>query len=191
MKAVAFNGSVRPGGNTELMLKRVLAGLEAEGIQTELVQVGGNPIRGCRACGVCKKMQNQKCVYAQDLVNDAIAKMVQADAIIFGSPSYFMNMSSEMKALIDRSGMVTRANGGLLKHKVGAAVCSQRRAGAASVISSMNYMMLMSEMFLPGANYLNIGFGMDKGDVENDEEGMKTMDNLAKNIAFLLKKLHA
>ncbi len=191
MKAVAFNGSVRPGGNTEAMLRKVLSVLEAGGVETELVQVGGIPIRGCRACGVCKKLKNKKCVYAQDIVNDSIAKIEGADAVIFGSPSYFMNVSSEMKAFIDRVGVVCRANGGILRRKVGAAVSAQRRAGADMAIASMNCMMLMSEMYVVGSTYLNMGFGLNKGDIDSDAECMDTLQKLGENILYALEKFNS
>ncbi|PWM29076.1 MAG: flavodoxin family protein [Verrucomicrobia bacterium] len=191
MKAVAFNGSVRPGGNTEAMLRKVLSVLEAGGVETELVQVGGIPIRGCRACGVCKKLKNKKCVYAQDIVNDSIAKIDGADAVIFGSPSYFMNVTSEMKAFIDRVGVVCRANGGILRRKVGAAVSAQRRAGADMAIASMNCMMLMSEMYVVGSTYLNMGFGLDKGDIDSDAECMDTLQTLGENILYALRKFNS
>ena len=191
MKAVAFNGSVRPGGNTEAMLRKVLSVLEAGGVETELVQVGGIPIRGCRACGVCKKLKNKKCVYAQDIVNDSIAKIDGADAVIFGSQSYFMNVTSEMKAFIDRVGVVCRANGGILRRKVGAAVSAQRRAGADMAIASMNCMMLMSEMYVVGSTYLNMGFGLDKGDIDSDAECMDTLQTLGENILYALRKFNS
>ena len=191
MKAVAFNGSVRPGGNTEAMLRKVLSVLEAGGVETELVQVGGIPIRGCRACGVCKKLKNKKCVYAQDIVHDSIAKIEGADAVIFGSPSYFMNVSSEMKAFIDRVGVVCRANGGILRRKVGAAVSAQRRAGADMAIASMNCMMLMSEMYVVGSTYLNMGFGLNKGDIDSDAECMDTLQKLGENILYALEKFNS
>ncbi len=191
MKVIAFNGSPRSGGNTELMLKRILAAVEAEGIETELVKVGGERIRGCRACYVCRKMQNKKCVYNEDLLNGFAEKIFEADAVVLGSPSYFCQMTAEMKALIDRVGMVAGANGRLLSGKIGAAVVAERRAGASSVFSAITTAMLMCGMIVPGSTYLNMGLGREKGEVANDEESMKNMDDLGKNIAFLLKKLKA
>ena len=177
MKILAINGSPRKDGNTAVLLNRVLDTLKAKGFETELVQLCGEQIRGCRACGICKKLQNKKCVYAQDIFNEIFSKMLDADAIVVGSPTYFANMTSEIKAILDRAGIVNRANGGLLKGKVGAAVVAQRRAGADFTWLSMNTMFLMSGMFVPGASYMNIGFGSDKGAVAEDAEAMRSTYN--------------
>ena len=122
MKAVAFNCSPRKEGNTYSMLKKVLEQLEAEGIETELVQVGGNLLHGCKACGACGRNKDMKCAFGADGMNDYIQKMAEADAIIIGSPTYFADMSTECKALLDRCGYTLRSNGNPLKRKVGAAV---------------------------------------------------------------------
>ncbi len=189
MKVVAFNGSPREGGNTEILLKEVLKVLVEKGIDTEFIQIGGKKINPCRACGACRKALNKKCVFEDDIFNECFEKMVQADAILLGTPTYFAGMTPETKALIDRSGYVARGNGGLFRHKIGAGVISQRRGGATSVLESINYMFLMSEMVVPGSTYWNFGFGADKGDVLQDEEALKNMQNLGENIAWLLEKI--
>ena len=191
MKVVAFNGSARKDGNTAILLRRVLKVLEAEGIETELIQLAGEPIHGCTACGVCFQAKNRQCKIVNDNVNSYIEKMAAADGIILGSPTYFSMMSSEMKALIDRAGFVGRANPDLYKRKVGASVVAVRRAGAIPTLDAMNRFFLISEMIIPGSSYWNLGVGRNKGDVEKDEEGMKTMDELGKNMAWLLKKINA
>ena len=129
MKVVAFNGSARKDGNTAILIRRVLGVLEAEGIETELIQLAGEQIHGCTACGTCRKIQNKQCKIENDNVNLYIEKMAAADGIILGSPTYFSMMTPEMKALIDRAGFVGRANDDLFKRKVGAAVVAVRRAG--------------------------------------------------------------
>jgi multimeric flavodoxin WrbA len=187
MKAVAFNGSPRKGGNTELLLRKVLEPIAAAGIETELVQVGGETIRGCTACYRCTQTKDKRCVIADDIVNACIAKMVEADAIILGSPTYFAAMSSEMKALIDRAGFVAFANDRMFSRKVGAAVVAVRRGGATSVLDSINHMFLMSRMIVPGSTYWNFGFGLDKGEAANDQEGMANMRDLGETIAWLIK----
>lgn len=191
MKVVAFNGSPRKDGNTFHMIGRVFETLNVQGIETELVQVGGNLIHGCTACYQCGKNQDGRCVIDNDLVNDCIQKMVEADGIILGSPTYFADVTPELKALIDRAGFVTRSNGALLRRKVGAAVIAVRRGGEIHPFDTINHFFLINEMIVPGSCYWNMGFGREKGDVEQDEEGMKTMTLLGENMAWLLKKLLA
>jgi multimeric flavodoxin WrbA len=189
MKVIAFNGSARKDGNTAILIRRVLQELEKEGIETELIQLAGEQIHGCMACGICRKVQNKECKSVNDNVNLYIQKMAQADGIILGSPTYFSMMSPEMKALIDRTGYVAMANDHMFKRKVGAAVVAVRRAGAITTFDAINHFFLISEMIIPGSSYWNIGIGGGKGEVEKDEEGLKTMETLGKNMAWLLKKM--
>jgi multimeric flavodoxin WrbA len=191
MKVVAFNGSARKDGNTAILVRRVFAELEKEGIETELVQLAGQTIRGCTACGKCRENKNQRCVITGDIVNDCIAKMVEADGIILASPVYFADIPSEMKALIDRAGYVTRGNGDMLKRKVGAAVIAMRRAGSVHAFDSINHFFLIGQMIVPGSIYWNMGIGRGIGEVEQDEEGLKTMQTLGQTMAWLLKKINA
>jgi multimeric flavodoxin WrbA len=191
MKVVAFNGSPRKDGNTETLVRRVFRVLEAEGIQTELVPVGGKPLRGCIACYRCFENKDGRCAVTDDALNGHLAKMVEADGIILASPTYFADVSAEMKALIDRAGLVAKANGDLFQRKVGAAVVAVRRAGAIHAFDTMNHFFLIGQMIVPGSSYWNLGFGLQKGDVANDDEGMRTMETLGQNIAWLLKKVRA
>ncbi|MFB3890326.1 MAG: flavodoxin family protein [Candidatus Bathyarchaeia archaeon] len=189
MKVVGFNGSARKDGNTAILLKRLLAVLEAEGFETELVQLAGERIGGCNACRTCYTTKDKRCIITDDRVNDYIAKMLSADGIVLGSPVYFAMMTPELKALIDRAGYVARANGDMFKRKVGAAVVVARRAGAIATFDAINHFFLISQMIVPGSSYWNIGVGRAKGDVEKDDEGLKTMEDLGRNMAWLLKKL--
>jgi len=189
MKVVAINGSARKDGNTALLLKRVLKVLEAEGFETELIQLAGQQIHGCTACRTCFETKNQRCTIESDKVNLYIQKMAKADGILLGSPVYFAMMSPEMKALIDRAGFVARAQPDMLKHKVGAAVVAVRRAGGMTTFDAINHFFLINQMIVPGSSYWNIGVGNKKGEVENDEEGMQTMEDLGTNMAWLIKKL--
>lgn len=189
MKAVAINGSPRTGGNTEIMLKKVLAPLEEAGWETEYQKIGGRAVRGCVACYKCFENQNMRCVIEQDGMNDYLEKLYQADAIILGSPTYFTDVSSEMKALLDRAGIVSVANGGALKGKIGAAVVAVRRGGATHVFDTINHMFLMSSMIVPGSIYWNLGIGRDKEEVLQDEEGMRNMKHLGQTIAWLGKAI--
>jgi multimeric flavodoxin WrbA len=190
MKVVAFNGSARKDGNTAILIQRVLRILEQEGIETELIQLAGQQIRGCSACGVCGKVKNRQCKIVDDNVNLYIEKMAQSDGIILGSPTYFSMMTPEMKALIDRAGFVARANDEIFKRKVGAAVVAVRRAGGIPTFDAINHFFFINQMIVPGSSYWNIGIGLNKGDVEKDEEGIETMDYLGINMAWLLKKIN-
>lgn len=187
MFALAVNGSPRKDGNTGLMLKRVLAPLHAAGWETELVHIGGKPMHGCLACNKCFDLANSTCVIKTDCFNELFAKMLRADAIIIGSPTYYAGMNAETKALIDRAGFVAMANGNLFKGKIGAAVAAVRRAGAVHVVEGIMRMYLISHMIIPGSAYWNMAFGLDCGEAAKDDEGMENMDNLGKSIALLGK----
>lgn len=190
MKVVAINGSPRKTGNTSILIRTVLAELEKEGIETETLQLGGLPVRGCVACMKCLKEKNKRCANNDDNMNEFIAKMIEADGILLGSPTYFASVSTEIKALIDRAGYVSRVNGNLFKRKVGAAVVAMRRAGSVNAFDTMNHLFSISEMIVPSSSYWNMGVGLKPGDVKDDKEGMETMRILGENMAWLLKKLH-
>jgi multimeric flavodoxin WrbA len=190
MKVIAFNGSPRRGGNTQLLIETVFEVLESENIETELFQLGGKLVHGCTACMKCRGIQNGRCHIKNDVLNLAIEKMLEADAIILGSPVYFGDVSTEIKALIDVAGYVTRANGHLLARKVGVGVVAVRRAGMLHTFDTINNFFLINQMIVPGSTYWNIGFGREKVDVLKDEKGMKTMRDLGLNMAWLLKKLN-
>jgi multimeric flavodoxin WrbA len=188
-KVVALNGSARRNGNTAILLKYVLKELENEGIETELIELSGAKIHGCRACSKCAQNKDRRCSQQDDDGNALIEKMQQADGILLGSPTYFANISPEISALMDRACYVSRANGNFLRHKVGAAVVAVRRAGAIPAFDALNHFFFFSEMIVPGSSYWNVGIGREIGDVERDEEGIRTMKTLGQNMAWLLKKL--
>jgi multimeric flavodoxin WrbA len=190
VKVIAFNGSARKDGNTSILIRYVLQELEREGIETELHELAGKKIRGCKACCKCFKNKDKRCSVKSDDLNECIEKMCGSDGIILGSPTYFTDVSAEMKALIDRAGFVARANGDLLKYKVGAAVVAVRRAGGMHVFDTLNHFFLINQMIVPGSRYWNIGIGREKGDVEKDEEGILIMSVLGQNMARLLKRLN-
>lgn len=188
MKVIAFNGSARKNGNTAILIREVFSELDAEGIETEMIQLAGKTIRGCTACGKCFENKNNRCAIDNDFANECIEKMVVADGIILASPTYFADVTAEIKALIDRAGYVARANPDLLRRKIGAAVVAVRRAGAIHAFDTLNHFFLISQMIVPGSSYWNIGIGRAIGDVEQDEEGLETMRMLGRNMAWLLKK---
>jgi multimeric flavodoxin WrbA len=189
MKVIAFNGSPRSGGNTEFLLKTALSALEAEGFETELIKVGGQMLRGCTGCCWCRESGEGRCVMDEDPMNGYIEKMREADGILLGSPTYFADLTSEMKALIDRAGYVLRPKMEL-RRKVGAAVVAARRGGAIHTFDSINHFFLINEMLVVGSNYWNDGLGGPKGAVEeNDAEGAKVALKLGQNMGWALKKL--
>ncbi len=190
MKVMAFNGSGRKDGNTYLLLKVVLDALREEGIDTELIQLAdGSPVRGCVSCFKCMERKNMKCAIDSDPFNDYFAKISAADGLLLGSPVYFSDVTAGMKGLIERCGFVGRANGKVLRRKVGAGVVAVRRAGANHTLASINYLFLISEMIIPGSSYWNMGIGRKPGDVMKDAEGLEIMKTLGLNMAWLLKKI--
>lgn len=189
MKVIAINGSPNKEGNTKQAIDMVFEELKKEGIETEVIQLVGKKIQHCIACYKCKEAKDNKCHGRTDDLNEIMAKMLEADAIILGSPTHFANVSSKLKAVIDRCGLVSKVNGDSLKRKVGAGVVAVRRQGACAVFSEINYFFLINQMVVPGSSYWNLGIGLQPGEIQNDEEGIKTFENLGKNMAWLLKKL--
>ncbi len=190
MKVIAFNGSARKDGNTAIMIQRVFKELEKEGIKTELVQLAGEKIQGCIACYKCFEAKNKRCAVTDDIVNKCIEKMEKADGIILGSPTYFADCTAQIKALMERAGFVSKANGEMFKRKVGAAVVSVRRSGAMHAFDTLNHFFTIGQMITVGSSYWNIGIGREIGEVEKDEEGLSTMSILGKNMAWLMKKIN-
>ena len=186
MKVVAFNGSPRKDGNTAILINHVFRELEKEEVETELVQFSGKTIHGCIACYKCFDNKDQRCSVNDDCANDCIEKMIAADGIILGSPVYFADVTAEMKALIDRAGFVSIANGGLYKNKVGASVVALRRTGGIHTLDSMNHFFLAGQMVIVGRG---IGIGRNIGEVESDEEGIQMVKTLGQRMAWLLKKV--
>ncbi|MBM3498943.1 MAG: flavodoxin family protein [Armatimonadetes bacterium] len=189
MKVVAINGSARKDGNTALLIRHVFEELNAAGIETELIQLAGKPVKGCIACYRCFENKDRQCAVKDDVINECLAKMDEADGIILGSPTYFADMTAQLKALCDRAFFVARANDDMFARKVGAAVVAVRRGGAVPVFDSINHYFLIGQMIVPGSVYWNLAFGREIGQVEEDEEGLKTMKLLGQNMAWLLAKL--
>lgn len=191
MKVIALNGSPRKKGNTAHALQLVTDELEKAGIAVEVLQVGSQEIRGCTGCNACFKSRDEKCILKGDEVNDAIQKLKEADGILLGSPVYWADLNGTMKAFLDRVFYVASANGGLFRHKVGAAVVSVRRTGGIQAFQTLNQYLQYSEMFIPTSNYWNVLHGNRPGEVMQDEEGMQIARLLGKNMAFLLKAVDA
>jgi multimeric flavodoxin WrbA len=192
MKVIAFNGSPREESNTGVLIRTVFEVLEERGIETEMLPLGRSDIRGCTACYSCFEAKDGSCPEIQDdVLNEYFSKMQLADGIIIGSPTYFSNVSTEVKALIDRAGLLAIANGYALKRKVGAAVVAVRRAGATNVFDAINKFFLINQMLVPGSSYWNLGVGHTEAKIEDDEEGLRTMRILGENMAWLLEKTAA
>jgi len=184
-KVLAINGSPRKDGNTSILIRTIFEQLEKEGIGTETIQIGGKKVHGCRACMKCFENRDGKCVLDDDLVNTCIRKMGEADGILLGSPVYFLDVTSEMKAFIDRAGFVSFANGRPFRNKVANVTVAVRRAGASRTADSMLHFLLANEMIVAGLPV--IGIGRDIGDVKSDAEGMERAENLGESMAQLLK----
>jgi multimeric flavodoxin WrbA len=188
VKVVAFNGSPQKNSNTAIMINEVIDVLKNEGIETEILQFAGHKVSGCINCRQCFKMQNRRCAINDDVINDCIELMDNADGIIIASPTYFANVTTEIKALIDRAGFVGLANGGMFRRKIGVAIAVMRRMGAIHVFNSINHFFFINEMIVPGSNYWNCGIGLKPGDCSEDSEGLNTMKVLGTNMAWLMKK---
>ncbi len=186
MKILAVNGSPRPDGNTAFLLNTLLKAARECGMETVMIQLGGNAVHGCTACGKCRERNDGFCIRNNDPVNSCLQEMYEADAIVLGSPSYFSGMTPELKALIDRAGF---AAGDRLTGKIGAAVAAHRRGGAVNVVDAVNHMFLMRRMIVPGSTYWNFGVGCAKGEVEQDAEAIANMEDLGRTIAWLAKAI--
>jgi multimeric flavodoxin WrbA len=188
MKIIAFNGSPHKDGNTYRLLRHTLDEIEKAGIKTELVQIGGKKVHPCIACFKCVENHDRQCIQDNDMVNECIGKMIDADGIIIATSTHFAGVTPEIKAFMDRSFFVAKANGDLLRQKVGAGIAAERRSGAVCAVDTINHYFGISGMFSAGSCYWNNAKGLQPGDVEKDEEGIKTMKQLGENIAWFIKK---
>ncbi|MHB8070592.1 MAG: flavodoxin family protein [Candidatus Cryosericum sp.] len=191
MKVLAINGSARLNGNTAALLRVAMGECETAGIETELVQLAGQAVRGCTGCGACARLKNRRCIMTDDMANEIMQKIFDADGILVGTPTYYANATPEILGLMARACMVSGNNGDLLRRKVGAAVVAVRRAGAVPAFDAVNHFFFISEMIVPGSSYWNLGVGRVKDEVNQDVEGIETMRNLGRNMAWLLGRLNA
>jgi multimeric flavodoxin WrbA len=189
MKVVGINGSPKKEGNTYHALQLVMAELEREGIETEIIHVGNQKIRGCMGCGMCFKNRDEKCVFGDDKTNEWIQAMKEADGIILGSPVHYAGVGGTMKSFLDRAFYVSGANNGLFRHKVGASLAAVRRSGGIPTIEQLNRFLDYEEMVTVKSNYWNVIHGAAPGEVLQDEEGVQIMRVLGKNMAWVLKAM--
>lgn len=183
---VAFNGSPRKHSNTGILIQFVFEELEKEGIICECIQIGGKLLHGCQACGVCRRYPGA-CAFTDDPVNDWIGRLINADGFLLASPTYFANVTAEMKAFIDRAGYVTGGMGDILAGKIGAPVAVARRGGAMQAYNALMAFFGVRNVVVPASSYWNIAYGNAPGDVLKDTEGVATMRRLGQNMASLLK----
>ena len=186
MKAIGIVGSPRKNGNTEIITKHTLEAIEEEGIETELITLAGLNIQPCNACRVCT---NEETCPIDDDVFPIYRKMKAADAIVVASPVYYGSATALIKALMERAGQIGRSQGRIGSGKVGGALVVARRAGKTFTFAQLTLWFQILGFFVPGSTYWNVAIGREKGEVEKDEEGLKTAWNFGKNIAFLVKKL--
>jgi len=189
MKVIGINGSSKKDGNTAIIMNIVFEELEKLGIETKLIQFSGETLRPCIGCRGCKGKNN--CVFTDDMFCETFEKVLSADGILLGSPVYSADVTSTMKAFLERAGIVVAANHGLLRHKVGASVSAVRRGGGMAAVDTMNHFFLNKEVMIAGSTYWNMVYGRDVGEVLNDEEGIRNMRNLGQNMAWLLQKIHS
>lgn len=190
MKIIGIVGSSRLGGNTEALTRIALEEVKKEGIETELITLAGKEIKPCDACLACR--QTGECKIKDDLA-PIFEKMLKADGIILASPVYFGSASPQIKALIDRSGYWARSRtkGRAFENKVGGPIVVARRAGQNFTFAQLMFFFMINGMIVPGSTYWNIAIGREKGDVEKDEEGIRTVQNFGKKLAWLAKKIAA
>ena len=191
MRVLGISGSPRSGGNTDILVGAALEILAGEGLETEFLSLAHRPVKPCVACRGCFTTEAIRCVQEDPAFEGMLEKFAAADGILVGSPVYFGSASPQIMALLDRVGYVARTHRQLLRRKVGAAIVVARRAGQNFTFAQLNYFFLVSEMIVPGSTYWNVAFGREKGEVRNDAEGMETVKNLARNMAWLMKRLAA
>ena len=187
MKVLMINGSPRKGGNTDRMLEEVASRLKENGIDSEIVQIGTKPVRGCTACGMCRK-NGGKCVFDDDLCNAVLDKMAQSDALIVGSPVYYGIPAGPVLSLIQR---MAYAGSAVMRDKPASVVTVCRRGGATSAFQTLQMPFQMLSMPIVTSQYWNIGYGAAPGEVEMDKEGLQTMRTLADNMAYMLKQFQS
>ena len=185
MKVLMLNGSAHQKGNTYLSLLEVGRTLEAEGIDYEIFQLGGGPVRDCIGCGKCSE---KGCIFDDDKVNEFVAKAKEADGFVFGTPVYYAHPSGRILSFLDR---VFYSSGKAFAFKPGASVAVARRGGASASFDVLNKYFGISQMPTVGSTYWNLVHGWEQGEAALDTEGLQTMRNLARSMAWMLKCFEA
>jgi multimeric flavodoxin WrbA len=188
MKVIAINGSPRKNGNTDQALKIMTDELEQQRIEVEIIQIGHLDIHGCIHCGYCWTSEGNHCVFKNDIVNETAKKMREADGFILGSPTYYAGIAGTMKAFLDR---VFFTSSGYFKYKVATSISVVRRAGGVDVVHQLNNYLNLAQTVMPPSQYWTVAYGMDKGEIIKDEEGIQTIRKNARSMAWLLKIIEA
>ena len=186
MKVIGIVGSPRKGGNTEILTAHTLKAITEEGLETELISLAGLDIKPCNACRACA--QEERCPIEDDLF-PIYLKMKEADGIILASPVYYGSATALIKALMERAGHIAHSGRQVFNGKVGGPLVVARRAGQNFTFAQLTLWFQILGFYIPGSTYWNIAIGREKGDVEKDEEGLRTAWNFGKNVALLVKKL--
>ncbi len=187
MKVLLINGSAHGKGNTFLALSEVAKTLNTQGIETEIVQIGTKPVRGCIGCNTCWDKGLGRCVFDDDLCNRVVEKLAAADGLVIGSPTYYGQPNGALLALMQRV-LYSNAEAAMGKPAASVAVC--RRGGASATYQTMNLPFEMLNMPIVTSQYWNIVYGREQGEAALDAEGMQTMRTLGQNMAWLLQKIH-
>lgn len=187
MKVILLNGSANKKGNTFTALSEIACQLEKNGVESEIIQLGNKPVRGCIACGQCRAKQLGHCVFDDDICNHIVEKINESDALIVGSPVYYGQPNGAVLAVLQRAFF----SGAKVQNKPAAAVAVCRRGGASAAYQTINMMFEMMNMPVVTSQYWNIAYGRTPGEASLDAEGMQTMRTLANNMSWLLKKIHA
>ncbi len=188
MKVIAINGSPRKDGNTNQALKIMAHELERQGIEVEIIHIGHLNIHGCIHCGYCWTSEGNHCVFKDDIVNETAKKMREADGFILGSPTYYAGIAGTMKAFLDR---VFFTSSGYFKYKAATSISVVRRAGGVDVVHQLNNYLNLAQTVIPPSQYWTVAYGMDKGEIIQDEEGIQTIRKNARSMAWLLKIIDA
>lgn len=188
MKVIAINGSPRKNGNTSQALKVMADELKEQGIEVEIIQIGHLNIHGCIGCGYCRTSEENQCVFKDDIVNDVAKKMREADGFILASPTYYAGIAGTMKAFLDR---VFYTSSKCFKYKVATSISVVRRAGGVDVVHQLNNYLNLAQTVMPPSQYWTIAYGLAKGEVIQDQEGIQTIRKNAKSMAWLLNIIDA
>jgi multimeric flavodoxin WrbA len=188
MKVLAINGSPKADGNTAQALTVLLQEVKEQGIETELVTIGNKMIHGCIGCGKCREAKNGKCVaFPNDVVNELVPKLAEADGIVLGSPTYYSGINGTMKSFLDRAFFVANTSGGLLRLKIGTAVAVLRRGGGTAAFDELNKYFQISEITVASSCYWTAVHGHVPGEINQDLEGLRVLKTAGRNLAYLLK----